>query len=101
GIAPIRKMLDHKVPVGLGVDGSASNDGGSLINEARQAMLLQRVAHQDPRLLPAREALWMATRGSAQVLNRSDIGQLSVGYAADLIAFDLRTVNFAGAGQDP
>src|SRR5699024_7212395 len=58
-------------------------------------------AHQDPRLLPAREALWMATRGSAQVLNRSDIGQLSVGYAADLIAFDLRTVNFAGAGQDP
>ncbi|HLS41973.1 MAG TPA: 8-oxoguanine deaminase [Paenalcaligenes sp.] len=101
GIAPIRKMRDKHVPVGLGVDGSASNDGGSLINEARQAMLLQRVASEDPRVFSAREALWVATRGGAEVLNRNDIGQLSPGYAADLIAFDLNQLNFAGALHDP
>ncbi|MCQ9617247.1 8-oxoguanine deaminase [Paenalcaligenes niemegkensis] len=101
GIAPIRKMMDHQVPVGLGVDGSASNDGSNMLNEARQAMLLQRVAHQDPRQFSAREALWVATRGGADVLNRNDIGQLSPNYAADLIAFDLNQLNYAGALHDP
>ena len=101
GIAPIRKMIDHNVPIGLGVDGSASNDGSNMINEARQAMLLQRVAQQDPRHFSAREALWVATRGGADVLNRDDIGQLSPNYAADLIAFDLDQLSFTGALHDP
>lgn len=101
GIAPIRAMLDQKVKVGLGVDGSASNDSGNLLNEARQAMLLQRVAAEDPRRFTAREALWAATRGGATVLNRHDIGQLSTGFAADIIAFDLNDLAYAGALHDP
>ncbi|MDN0083546.1 8-oxoguanine deaminase [Crenobacter sp. SG2305] len=101
GIAPIRGMLDAGVKVGLGVDGSASNDGGHLLNEARQAMLLQRVGRTDPGALTAREALWMATRGGAGVLNRDDIGQLSLGYAADFITFDLNQLGFSGGLSDP
>ncbi|MDN0073968.1 8-oxoguanine deaminase [Crenobacter sp. SG2303] len=101
GIAPIRGMLDAGVKVGLGVDGSASNDGGHLLNEARQAMLLQRVGRTDPGALTAREALWMATRGGAGVLNRDDIGQLSPGYAADFITFDLNQLGFSGGLSDP
>lgn len=101
GVAPIRKMLDQKVNVGLGVDGSASNDSGSLINEARQAMLLQRAHLMQPDALSAREALWIATRGGAKVLNRNDIGQISVGYAADIIAYDLNSLEFAGGQSDP
>jgi len=101
GIAPIRDMLDAGVKVGLGVDGSASNDGGHLLNEARQAMLLQRVGRTDPGALTAREALWMATRGGAGVLNRDDIGQLSPGYAADFITFDLNQLGFTGGLSDP
>jgi len=101
GIAPIRGMLDAGVKVGLGVDGSASNDGGHLLNEARQAMLLQRVGRTDPGALTAREALWMATRGGAGVLNRDDIGQLTPGYAADFITFDLNQLGFTGGLSDP
>ncbi|TCP15709.1 cytosine/adenosine deaminase-related metal-dependent hydrolase [Crenobacter luteus] len=101
GIAPIRGMLDAGVKVGIGVDGSASNDGGHMLNEVRQAMLLQRVGRIDPAALSAREAIEMATRGGAAVLNRDDIGQLAPGFAADFIAFDLNELDFAGGWHDP
>ncbi|RXZ45468.1 8-oxoguanine deaminase [Crenobacter cavernae] len=101
GIAPIRDMLDAGVKVGIGVDGSASNDGGQMLNEVRQAMLLQRVGRLDPAAMSAREAIEMATRGGAGVLNRDDIGQLAPGFAADFIAFDLNELDFAGGWHDP
>ena len=124
GMAPVRRLLDAGVPVGLGVDGSASNDGAHMVNEARQAMLLARVgrAMQPPEerhnsrgerktffgcdLGPAemspRDALALATRGGAQVLGRSDIGHLAPGMCADLALFDMRTLGFAGgAVHDP
>lgn len=101
GIAPIRAMLDAKVKVGLGVDGSASNDSGHLLSEARQAMLLQRVGSEDPTILSAREALRMATRGGAEVLNRDDVGYLAEGMSADFVAYRLDNIAFAGAQHDP
>jgi 8-oxoguanine deaminase len=100
GIAPIRKMCDDGVRVGLGVDGSASNDSGHLLAEARQAMLLQRV-QGNPGAMTAREALEIATRGGASVLGRDDIGSLAPGMAADFIAIKLNNVGFAGALHDP
>jgi len=100
GIAPVRALLDAGVAVGLGVDGSASNDGGDLLAEARQALLLQRV-HLGPGALGAREALRLATRGGATVLGRDDIGQLGPGFAADLVAIRLDDVAYAGARHDP
>ncbi|MEN0104842.1 MAG: 8-oxoguanine deaminase [Pseudomonas sp.] len=100
GIAPIRKMRDHGVPVGLGVDGSASNDGASMIGEVRMAMLLQRVGF-GPDAMTAREALEIATLGGAKVLNRNDIGALAPGMVADFVAFDLSHVSYAGAHHDP
>lgn len=100
GIAPVRRLLGRGVRVGLGVDGSASNDGGHLLNEARQAMLLQRVLG-GAEAMTAEQALWLATRGGAQVLGRDDIGSLEVGKSADLIAFDLNRPAYAGAGHDP
>jgi cytosine/adenosine deaminase-related metal-dependent hydrolase len=100
GIAPIRRMRRAGVPVGLGVDGSASNDGGHMLGEARQAMLLARV-RQGPAAMTAREALEIATRGGARVLNRDDIGQIAVGKAADLAVFKLDQLVFAGALHDP
>jgi cytosine/adenosine deaminase-related metal-dependent hydrolase len=100
GIAPVREMRIAGVPVGLGVDGSASNDGANLIAEARQAMLLQRVLG-GPAALTARGALELATRGGAEVLNRDDIGQIAPGKAADFAIFDLNHLAFAGAGHDP
>ncbi|MEM6479937.1 MAG: 8-oxoguanine deaminase, partial [Pseudomonadota bacterium] len=83
GVAPIRAMRDAGVPVGLGVDGSASNDAGSLVDEARQAMLLQRLVSGAGAMGP-REALEIATRGGARVLGRNDLGQLKVGMRADI-----------------
>jgi cytosine/adenosine deaminase-related metal-dependent hydrolase len=100
GIAPIPEMRKAGVHVGLGVDGSASNDGANQLAEARQAMLLQRVLG-GPATLTARDALEMATRGGAEVLNRGDIGQIAVGKAADLAVFDLNHIAFAGALHDP
>ena len=100
GIAPVRRMRDLGVPVGLGVDGSASNDGAQMVGEMRQAMLLQRVGF-GPDALTARDALEMATLGGARVLGRDDIGALAPGMAADFTAFDLRTLAFAGAQHDP
>ena len=101
GIAPIREMLDAGMRVSLGVDGSASNDSGHLIAEARLAMLLQRVA-KGPSALTAMEALEMATLGGARVLCREDIGSLEPGKAADFIGIRLDRVEFAGgACHDP
>ena len=124
GIAPIRKMLNAGVPVGLGVDGSASNDAAHPVNEARQALLLARVGgsmqtpetlispsgerrtlfgcDRGPTEMTARDALTLATRGGAQVLGRTDIGHLAPGMCADLALFDLDTLAFAGAAvHDP
>ena len=100
GIAPIRSMRDAGVPVSLGVDGSASNDGAHMLGEVRQAMLLQRVGH-GPAAMSAREALEIATLGGARVLNRDDIGALAPGMSADFVAFDMHDVGYAGAGHDP
>ena len=96
GIAPVRAMRDAGVPVGLGVDGSASNDMGSLVSEARQTMLLQRVA-LGADAMSAREALEMATRGGAQVLGRDDCGQIAVGKRADIAIWDVSGVPSAGS----
>ena len=105
GIAPVRRYLASDVRLGLGVDGSASNDGSHLIGEARQAMLLARLAAapsiEGGRLLTAREALRIATRGSAAVLGRDDVGSLEPGKAADFIAISLDRLEYAGALHDP
>ncbi|MDG1010175.1 MAG: 8-oxoguanine deaminase [Amylibacter sp.] len=99
GIAPVRAMRDAGVNVGLGVDGSASNDGGHLLNESRQTLLLQRVQNGAD-AMSAREALEIATLGGAQVLGRSDIGSLAIGKRADFAIWE--TKNLATAGSwDP
>jgi cytosine/adenosine deaminase-related metal-dependent hydrolase len=100
GIAPIAKMLNARVNVGLGVDGSASNDSSHMLAEARQAMLLQRVGG-NPRALTARQALELGTLGGARVLGRDDIGTLEKGKAADFIAVNANRLDFAGALHDP
>jgi len=100
GIAPLRNWLDSGVNVGLGVDGSSSNDSGHLLNEARQAMLLQRV-NLGADKFSAREALYTATRGGAKVLNRKDIGQIAVGKAADFAIYDLNQISLSGTWSDP
>jgi cytosine/adenosine deaminase-related metal-dependent hydrolase len=105
GIAPVRRYLASDVKLGLGVDGSASNDGSHLIAEARQAMLLARLdaapSIEGGRLLTAREALRIATRGSAAVLGRDDIGSLELGKGADFIAISLDRIGYSGALHDP
>lgn len=100
GIAPVRAMLDAGLHVGLGVDGSASNDSSNLLAEARQALLLQRVGF-GVEAMTAREALELATRGGARVLGRDDIGHLAPGMAADVVAFDVEDLAFAGGSHDP
>jgi cytosine/adenosine deaminase-related metal-dependent hydrolase len=116
GIAKIREMLDAGVRVGLGVDGSASNDTSNMFMEARLAMMLQRVAPHHylseqpggrggfggtPKALSAREALEMATRGGAAILGRDDIGYLAPGMSADFIAVKLNQLGLSGAQRDP
>ncbi len=111
GIPPVLKMLNAGVRVGLGVDGSASNDSSHLLAEVRQAMLLARLdagqrgaslsGEDAPPLMAARTALELATRGGAAVLGRSDIGSLEVGKCADFFAVDLHQLGFAGALHDP
>ncbi len=111
GIAPIRQYLASGVNVGLGVDGSASNDGSNLLAEVRQAMLLARVKEgitgfslsNDPKrhLMTAREALWLGTRGGAAVLGRQDVGSIETGKCADFFAVKLDRLEYAGAGHDP
>ncbi|WP_226688735.1 8-oxoguanine deaminase [Ruegeria arenilitoris] len=96
GIAPVREMRDHGVPVGLGVDGSASNDIGNMILEARQAMLLQRVANGAD-AMSSREVLEIATRGGADVLNRPDCGRLEPGKRADIAIWDTSCIESAGS----
>ncbi|HPP63142.1 MAG TPA: 8-oxoguanine deaminase [Anaerolineales bacterium] len=110
GIAPIKEYRKAGVNVGLGVDGSASNDGSHLLAEVRQAMLLSRVKEgitgfslsNDPnrKLMTGREALYLGTRGGAAVLGRSDIGSLEIGKCADFFAVDLNRLEFAGM-HDP
>jgi len=105
GIAPIRAMRDADVRVGLGVDGSASNDANHLLGEARQAMLLQRVGwpgfESNAGRFSAREALELATLGGASVLGRDDIGSLEAGKAADFVAFRIDDLQHAGGLSDP
>ena len=121
GIAPIKKYLTAGVKVGLGVDGSASNDASNILLEARQAMLLARLQMgllppEGPRKhfllsqshpirarewMTAREALEVATLGGARVLGRSDIGSLEPGKCADFFSLDLHTIGYAGALHDP
>ncbi|MEN8040528.1 MAG: 8-oxoguanine deaminase [Actinomycetota bacterium] len=105
GIAPVRSYLGAGVRLGLGVDGSASNDTSHLIAETRQAMLLARLAAspsiEGGRLLTGREALRIATRGSASVLGRSDIGSLEPGKGADFVAISLDRIGYSGALHDP
>lgn len=111
GIAPVREYMKYGVKLGLGVDGSASNDGSHMLGEARQAMLLARLRagiegaslskDDAPPILTAREALELATRGGAAVLGRKDIGSLEQGKCADLIAIDLNRLEYTGALHDP
>jgi cytosine/adenosine deaminase-related metal-dependent hydrolase len=96
GIAPVRAMRDAGVRVGLGVDGSASNDQGNLVAEARQMLLLQRVAGGGS-AMPAREALEIATLGGARVLGRDDCGSLEPGMRADLAIWDVSGVDSVGS----
>lgn len=105
GIAPVRRYLESDMRVGLGLDGSASNDGSHMIAEVRQAMLLARLAAspsiEGGRLLTGREALRLATRGSAAVLGRDDIGSLEPNKGADFIAISLDRLEYSGALHDP
>jgi 8-oxoguanine deaminase len=107
GIARVREMLDLGVPVGLGVDGSASNDSSDMLGEARQAMLLQRVRaglsgpDARPGGLTAREALGLASEGGARLLGYDKLGRVEEGWIADLALFDVERLEYAGAMSDP
>lgn len=96
GIAPLRTMFARGVPLGLGVDGSASNDSGHLLLEARQAMLMQRAIHGATAFDP-RDALYIATRGGAQILGRHDCGSLEPGKRADIAIWDMTDIPSTGA----
>lgn len=95
GIAPVRQMRDAGVKVGLGVDGSASNDAGHMLSEARQALLLQRVQNGAD-AMSARETLEIATLGGAKVLGRHDCGSIEIGKRADIAIWDLNNIAAAG-----
>jgi len=111
GAAPILDLVAAGADVGIGVDGSASNDGSHMLAEARQAMLLSRLSagmkgasrsgEKNPPIMSARQSLELATRGGAAVLGRQDIGSLEPGKAADFIAINLERIDYAGALHDP
>ena len=101
GTAPVRAMLEAGVPVGLGVDGSASNDSSNMLAEARQALLAHRLGAEPEDWITAEEVLFMATRGGARCLGRDDVGSLEPGKAADVVLVDTRRLSYAGAGSDP
>jgi 8-oxoguanine deaminase len=110
GIAPVLEFLAAGVKLGLGVDGSASNDSSHMLAEARQAMLLARLragvegaslSGSTKPILTARQALEIATIGGAQVLGREDIGSLEPGKCADFVAINLNRLEYAGALHDP
>ena len=100
GIARVPEMLERSVPVGLAVDGSASNDCSNMMMEIRQALLVHRIGTGVDRMSPM-DALWVATRGSAQVLGRDDIGSIQPDKAADFAVFALHDIGLAGALHDP
>ena len=93
-------LVRFAIPVGLGVDGSASNDTSNMLAEARQALLAHRVGADPSRWLTAEDVLWMATRGGARCLGRDDIGSLEPGKSADLMMIDTRRLSYAGASSD-
>jgi cytosine/adenosine deaminase-related metal-dependent hydrolase len=101
GLAPVRALLDAGAPVGLGVDGSASNDTSNMLAEVRQALLAHRPGQDPARWLTAQDVLEMATRGGARCLGRDDVGSLEPGKAADVILVDTRRLSYAGAQSDP
>ena len=111
GIAPVKEYLAARVNVGLGVDGSASNDGSHLLAEVRNAMLVSRLKDgitgfslskdSNRKLMTAREALRLGTRGGAAVLGRTDVGSLESGKCADFFAINLNRLDYAGALHDP
>jgi cytosine/adenosine deaminase-related metal-dependent hydrolase len=98
GVAPVRALLDASVPVGLGVDGSASNERGDLGLEVKQALLVAR-GRNGPAALTARDALRLGTRGGAAVLGRDDLGSLEPGRSADLAVWRLDGLELGGAGD--
>jgi len=100
GIARIREMIDMGIRVGLGVDGSASNDTSDMLGEVRNAMLLQRVKYGSAGLT-AREALYLATRGGAELLHLEKLGYIEEGMGADLALFNVNTLQYAGSLSDP
>ncbi|MBQ7503421.1 8-oxoguanine deaminase [bacterium] len=100
GIAPIPSMVDHNCAVGLGVDGSASNDASDMLGEVRQCMLLHRL-RSGVDSMPAERALTLATRGGARVLGYKELGKLEVGAGADIIGISLKKLGYAGALSDP
>jgi len=100
GAAPIPEMIEAGVPVGLAVDGSASNDSSNMLGEVRQCMLLHRLV-KGADAMPAEMALRLATRGGASVLRRADIGSLEIGKAADIAIFDVNRLDLAGSRSDP
>lgn len=100
GIARVKEMLEAGINVSMAVDGSASNDSSNILAELRNALLLSRLRETE-KWLTAREVLWMATRGSARVLHRNDIGQIAVGKQADIAIFALDSFEYAGSLSDP
>jgi cytosine/adenosine deaminase-related metal-dependent hydrolase len=100
GIARVREMLDRGVPVGLGVDGSASNDSSDMLGEARQALLIQRIKYGSTGI-GAKEVWSMATEGGARILGFEKAGRIEPGYLADVAVFNVAQLAYAGALSDP
>ena len=100
GILPLNSLLKNRVNVSLGVDGSASNDSGNLLNEAKQCLLLQRVKNK-PNSISARNVLWMLTAGGAKSLNINNIGSIEIGNAGDLAIYDINSLELSGSMSDP